>query len=82
MNINKLKGKIVEKGLNVTKVAEKIGVNRSTFYRKMNDSSFTVKEVNKIVNELDLSAKEALEIFFTDSVAYDATTHKTRGDLS
>lgn len=69
MNINKLKGKIVEKGLTVSKVAKQIGIHRSSFYRKMKDSSFTVKEVNLIVDALDLTADEAMEIFFTDIVA-------------
>jgi DNA-binding phage protein len=75
VNINKFKGKVVERGLNITKLAKKVGMDRSTFYRKMqNDGeTFTVREVNSIVNVLGLSAEEALEIFFTNSVACNAT---------
>lgn len=71
MNVNKLKGKIVERGLNITKLAEAIGMDRSTFYRKMqNDGeTFTIREVNNIVKALNLTPNEAMDIFFTNRVA-------------
>jgi DNA-binding Xre family transcriptional regulator len=71
VNINKLKGKIIEKGLTVEKLAEKIGIDRSTIYRKMSASgkSFTIKEANLICQALELSGQEAMTIFFADYVA-------------
>jgi len=71
MNVNKLKGKIVENGLNVATLASKIGIDTSSFYRKMNNQgeTFTVKEVNLICKHLSLTKEEALSIFFADSVA-------------
>jgi predicted transcriptional regulator len=69
MNVNKLKGKIVEKGLTIGKLASMIGINRSTLYRKLNASTLTVKEVNLIVKALELSREEAIDIFFTHKVA-------------
>lgn len=36
MNANKLKGKIVEQGLSIAKVADLIGMHRSSLYRKIN----------------------------------------------
>lgn len=36
MNANKLKGKIVKQGLSITKVADLIGMHRSSLYRKTN----------------------------------------------
>lgn len=71
MNINKLKAKIVENGMNVEMLANLVGIDRSTFYRKMNNQgeSFTVKEVNLIRRHLKLTKDEAMEIFFTDYVA-------------
>mgnify|MGYP001947786641 CR=1 FL=1 len=74
MNVNKLKGKIVEKGLTVTEVAEKIDIDRSSLYRKLNNEgeTLTIKEANKIVKVLNLPATEATEIFFSNSVAYGA----------
>lgn len=71
MNINKLKGKIVERGMNIETLASLIGIDRSTFYRRLNNrgETFTVKEVNLIREHLKLSKEEAMEIFFTNHVA-------------
>lgn len=65
MNMNKLKGKIIEKGLNVDRLASKTGIHRSSIYRKMNKpENFTVKEVKSIKETLMLTNEEAAEIFF------------------
>jgi DNA-binding Xre family transcriptional regulator len=71
VNINKLKGKIVEKELSVEKLAEKIGIDRSTLYRKMsnNGETFTIKEANLICKVLELNIQEASNIFFNQNVA-------------
>ena len=66
MNAQILKGKIVEKGTTQEAVADAIGVDRSTFYRKMKRSgnTFTVEEMNKMVRHIPLSKDEAIAIFF------------------
>lgn len=71
VNVNKLKGILVEKGLNVEFLAEKIDVDRSTLYRRLteNGSTFTIKEADKIVKALDLTCEEATSIFFAQFVA-------------
>lgn len=71
VNVNKLKGKIVERELNVGKLAEMVGINRSTLYRKMSNhgEDFTIKEAILISKELQLTEHEAVEIFFTNYVA-------------
>jgi len=71
INVNKLKGRIVEKGFNVDGLTEKIGMDRSTFYRKLNQKgeTFSIKEANLICKELDLTPAEAMAIFFSDLVA-------------
>lgn len=69
MNVNKLRGKIVEQGLNVGELAEKVGMDRATLYRKMRDQSFSVKDAHLISSVLSLSEKEVMEIFFTNYVA-------------
>ena len=48
VNVNKLKGKIVERGLNVDGLAEKVGMDKSTFYRKLANegSTFTIGEAD------------------------------------
>lgn len=64
MNANKLKGKIVENGLNIAKTADLIDIHRSSFYRKLNGfDTFTVNEATKIKEVLNLTNLEALEIF-------------------
>lgn len=66
MNMNKLKGKIVEKGLSVDALAESIGLNRSSLYRKLNNfDKFTIGEAKKIKSVLLLTNEEATDIFLT-----------------
>jgi plasmid maintenance system antidote protein VapI len=64
MNLNKLKGKIVERGMNVEMLAEQIGVERSSMYRKLNNfEKITIGEAKKITDALNLSKEEASFIF-------------------
>ena len=65
MNINKLKGKITEKGLSVEKLAGLIDIDRSTLYRKLDKGEkITIGEAKKMRDALDLTAEEATAIFF------------------
>ena len=64
MNVNMLKGKITEKGLNVEMLANQIGINRASMYRKLgNAEKITIGEARKIKAALNLTADEATEIF-------------------
>lgn len=70
MNIAMLKKKIDERGINVETLAKKIGINRSTMYRKLNsDINTTVAEAIKIKDALGLTNEEARSIFFGHDVA-------------
>lgn len=71
VNVNKLKGKIIEKGFSIEKVAQAINIDVSTLYRKLkNDGEkFTIKEADQIVNFLLLDSTEATSIFFSQFVA-------------
>ncbi len=70
VNVNLLKSKIVEKGMNVSKVAEAMGVDKATLYRRISDcTSFTIGEAEKIVCVLNLSHEEAISIFFASNIA-------------
>lgn len=71
VNINKLKGKIVECGLNVTELANRVGIDRTTLYRKINSDgkNFTIEEADLISKELRLSSEEVNAIFFSQFVA-------------
>ena len=64
MDLNKLKGKIVERGWNVEKLAESIGVERSSMYRKLNNfEKITIGEAKRIATALNLSNEDASYIF-------------------
>lgn len=71
VNTNKLKGIIVERGTTQQNVAESIGIDRSTFYRKMkHGGDFTIGEAQKIADSIPLTNEEAIEIFFNNKVAF------------
>lgn len=64
VNVNKLKGKIVEKEMNVETLAVLIGVDRSSLYRKLNDAEkITIGEAAKMKDALGMSDSEAYDIF-------------------
>lgn len=69
INIPKLKGKIVEKGKNIHEVSAELSINPSTFYRKMKNSSFEIREATKLMEILSLTREEAVAIFFSEFVA-------------
>lgn len=75
VNINKLRGKIVENAINVEYIARIIGVDRSTMYRKINSNgeNITIKEAAIMAKELKLTRDEINDIFFADLVALKAT---------
>lgn len=71
VDVDKLRGKIAEKRMTVSSLAETIGINKGTLYRKINGMGepITIKEADDIVKALDISASEAMAIFFSQFVA-------------
>lgn len=66
MNINKLKAKIVEKGMNVETLADLIGIDRSSLYRKLNNfEKITIGEASKMKDALEMSEADATDIFLS-----------------
>lgn len=66
MKLNKLKAKIVEKGMNVEALADAIGMERSTLYRKLNKfEKITIGEAIKMKDALEMTDAEATDIFLT-----------------
>ena len=64
MNVNKLKGMLVAKGMNVEALADMIGTERSSMYRKLaNFEKITIGEAKKIAIALEMSDEEAIDIF-------------------
>ena len=66
-NIALLRGKIAEKGISQQQLSEKLGISPSTFTRKMNAEglAFTVGQMHKIVDFLQLTPSEAQKIFLS-----------------
>lgn len=68
VNINRLKGKIVEKEKSGAQIAKELGINQSTYYRKLSrgGATFTLDQVSKLSEILDLNETERTDIFFAD----------------
>lgn len=71
VNVNKLRGAVVEHGFTMESLANSIGMDRATLYRKIvnNGETFTLKEVDGIVKALSLTPDEGMRIFFAQNVA-------------
>ena len=66
MKLNKLKAKIVELGMNVETLADKIGMERSTLYRKLNNfEKITIGEAIRMKDALNMTDAEATDIFLS-----------------
>lgn len=70
VNIRKLKAKLVEKDISIIELANVLGIDKSTVYRKLNKAgeNFTVKDVEKISKALSLTYDDIKDIFFTNVV--------------
>lgn len=70
MDCNELKAQMIRKGFKVESLAEKIGISKSAFYRKLNGSSeFDREEISKISELLNLEPKDVYKIFFAKEVS-------------
>ncbi len=71
VNVDKIHGRIRELKTNVVEVAGKMGIDKSTLYRKLanNGAGLTVKDAQQLVDILQLTDEEALLIFFAREVA-------------
>lgn len=70
INVNLLKSKLALINKTISSLAEDLGMNKSTFYRKVKgESDFTRKEISDIVIILDLNYQDMCAIFFAREVA-------------
>lgn len=60
---DKLNGKIAECRTTKEAIAEEIGVNKSTFYRRLKHASLRLSDVHKMCEVLRLTNEEAIAIF-------------------
>lgn len=67
VNVAKLKGKICEYGYNGERFAKAINITPATFYRKLkkNADTFTVEQIYKMAEILQLSRDDMMGIFFS-----------------
>lgn len=66
MDINKLKGKIREKGLTYKMLAKKIGIGLTSMNYKINGKNlFNQEEMKKLKETLRLTDNETIDIFFS-----------------
>lgn len=66
MQSQKLKAKLVEKGVNYELCAKKLEISKNTFSKKMNNiEKFTLLEASKLADLLEMSYREKIEIFLS-----------------
>jgi len=71
----KLKGLMVERGLEVTKLAEILGISRQAASGKINGKSpISLTDAQVIAQALNMSKEERDTIFFKNSVKSQATS--------
>lgn len=65
VNVDKLRGKIVEQRVSMRELAHELRLDRSTLYRRFSENgcTFTIAEADIIARKLNLSAQEASAIF-------------------
>lgn len=68
VNINKLKGLIVEKGFTQSEMAKKMGISDRTFYNKMKRKVFNSDEIVEMASILSIGEKDVIAIFFDQNV--------------
>ena len=66
INVNKLRGRMAEKGRNGLHMAKVIGKTPKTFYAKMKAGVFDSEEIAAIVKDLEID--NPMDIFFVDEV--------------
>ena len=69
VNVLKLKGAIVGAGFTQQQISKALGMDKSTFSRKMKHDAleFSVREVHQIASLLSLNKSDLAEIFLSDN---------------
>ena len=67
MKPNELKAEIVRNGLAIETFADEVGIGRTTLWRRFkNPDEFTLGEILKMADVLNLPKNRITEIFFTN----------------
>lgn len=72
MDVTLLRAKMQERRMSVSDLAVHIGIDDSTFYRKLNENGekFTVAQARAMATVLELSPEDTTAIFFSKKLAY------------
>ncbi len=63
IDLDKLNGKIVECRTTKEAIADDLGIDRSTLFRRIRTGTLRVGDIHGICNCLNLSREEAMDIF-------------------
>lgn len=74
MNKIELEVMLLRKGMSISELSERIGMNRTTFYRKLTSGKFERSEIIAIRDALGLTDADMLRIFFNDESCENATS--------
>lgn len=66
VDVNKLRGIIVENGLTGEKVAEMLNMSKKTFYLRMKAAKFNSDEMDKLIEILNID--DPMRVFFVKKV--------------
>ena len=70
----KLNDAILESGIKITAIANKLGISREGFYKKLNnETEFKASEISAMQRILGLTNKKRDEIFFASKVELQST---------
>lgn len=71
VNLDRLLDTIKEKGTSIPALAKHLNIDKSTLYRKLqnNGEGLTIKDIHGLCEGLNLTADEAMNIFFKHRVA-------------
>lgn len=82
MNKTELEVELLRHETTVAELAEKIGLNRTTLYRKMASGKFDRSEIIAIRDALGLTDADILRIFFNAKSCGNATADDRKEDLN
>ena len=66
IDIDELEKELITHNLNKDVVAEKMGIDRSTFYRRLKHNKLLVGDVHKLCEIIPLTREKAIEIFLAE----------------
>ena len=76
MNKIELEVLILRKGTSIAALAEIIGIDKTTMYRKLANGKFERSEIMKIRDALCMTDADVIRIFFSDEGCENATERK------